>query len=202
MSQPRSFPYEFESQKEILFYPKKPEIFSGDILEIGPGRGDWILEMASRSPEKKFVALEMGTQRYLKLISQIEKNKRANILLIKGDARIVIPQFFCENSFEKIVVMFPDPWPKKRHQFRRLLTVEFLALLAHVLKKGGLFTLATDSAEYIDSVRQNLKQVKELVIPEKNPSDSPPFPGYLPTYFEKKWKSEGRKIFYLTTVKN
>lgn len=201
MSKPRTFPFEFESQKEILFYPQKPEIFSGNFLEIGPGRGDWLLETADCFPEKKFVALEISAKRYVKLVPRIEKKKLANILLIKGDARIVIPQFFGENCFQKIFVMFPDPWPKERHQFHRLLTPEFLALLAHVLKKGGLFVLATDSADYADWVRENLKETPALVIAENNQSDVLPFPDYVPTYFEKKWKSEGREIFYLTAVK-
>lgn len=202
MSKPRTFPFEFELKKETLFYPEKPEIFSGDILEIGPGRGDWLLETAARSSQKKFVATEIGTKRYFKLIPRIKKKKLANILLIKGDARIVIPQFFGENCFEKIFVMFPDPWPKERHRFRRLLTPEFLALLAHVLKKGGLFVLATDSADYADWVHQNLKEGTALVVAENNQSETLPFPDYVPTYFEKKWKSEGREIFYLTAVKN
>ncbi len=226
----RLFPYEFESRKEILFYPSKPEIFSGDILEIGPGRGDWLLNQATAHPDKKFVAVEMGQLRYAKLVSRIEKAELKNILLIQGDVRLVLPQFFAGDTFEKIFVMFPDPWPRERHYFRRLLQIEFLALLCHVMKNGGSFLLATDAGRYADWARENIKAIPELS--EVAVSSQTPFPEYslassilnannsptgladtgqvyknkfvdcpVTTFFEKKWREMGRSIHYLKAIR-
>ncbi|MEW5993813.1 MAG: hypothetical protein AB1744_05385, partial [Candidatus Zixiibacteriota bacterium] len=88
----KQFPWEFEASKEILFYPDKPDKCAGDVLEVGPGRGDLLLSLASTFPEKRFVAVEVGKKRYYKLIPRMEKRDLHNILLIQGDARIVLPR--------------------------------------------------------------------------------------------------------------
>ncbi|MBI2340662.1 MAG: tRNA (guanosine(46)-N7)-methyltransferase TrmB [Deltaproteobacteria bacterium] len=198
----KQFPYDFEAKKEVLFYPSKPAEFRGDILEIGPGRGDLLLAMAEAQPDKKFVAVEIGKKRYFRLIPRIEKRGIKNIFLIRGDARVIIPRYFGEETFEKIFVLFPDPWPKDRHAFRRLLTVEFFWLLGHHLKPEGELILATDVEWYAEWMTENLRRVSVL----KNRLDPQLFaselPGITPTFFEEKWKNEGRKIYYLLYGKN
>lgn len=196
------FPYEFEAKKELLFYPTKPQrgepdIFLGDILEIGPGRGDSLLFLAQNDPAKKFVAVEIGKKRYFRLIPRLEKKEIKNVFLIRGDARVVLPQFFKEGTFEKIYVLFPDPWPKDRHSFRRLLTLEFLSLLAHHLRKDGELVIATDVESYANATLENLKQIQSLQ--EKKISDDSPLP--LQTFFEQKWRGQGKKIHTLLFVK-
>lgn len=193
----KHFPYDFEARKEILFYPAKPDIFSGDILEIGPGRGDALLFLASMEPTKKFMAVEIGKKRYFRLIPRLEKKGIQNVLLIRGDARVVLPQFLSEAKFEKIYVLFPDPWPKERHTFRRLLTLEFLTLLAHYLKAGGELVVATDVESYATATMDHLKKISDLK--EKKLSDDSPLP--IQTFFEQKWRGEGKKIHSMVFVK-
>lgn len=184
------FPFEFESKKEILFYPDKPQSLAGDILEIGPGRGDFIVSQATLYPHKKFIAIELGKKRFYSLVKKIKRLELTNILLICGDARIVIPHCFKEDFFERIYVLFPDPWPKDRHAFRRLLSVSFLWLLAHHLEKEGELIIGTDVKSYALWITDNLKEVIDL-HPQIRPS------GEYATYFEKKWKAEGRELFYM-----
>ena len=191
------FPYEFEAKKELLFYPTKPDIFSVDVLEIGPGRGDSLLFLAQKDPTKKFVAVEIGKKRYFRLIPRLEKKEIKNVLLIRGDARVVLPQFFKEGTFEKIYVLFPDPWPKDRHAFRRLLTIEFLTLVAHHLREKGELIIATDVESYANTTLENLEQIQSLQ--EKKISDDSPLP--LQTFFEQKWRGQGKKIYTLVFVK-
>jgi tRNA (guanine-N7-)-methyltransferase len=193
----KSFPWEFESAKEVLFYPEKPSECSGDVLEIGPGRGDLLLSLAASDPDKKFIGIELGKKRYYKLIPRIEKKRLQNILLIQGDARIVLPKYFTEKTFEKIHVLFPDPWPKKRHAPKRLLNVEFLFLLTRFLKSGGDLFIATDVTFYALWVVENARQVKLLNNMGKPFVDSSVLADYEPTFFEMKWRSEGRAIHYL-----
>jgi len=193
----KSFPWEFESAKEVLFYPDKPGECSGDILEVGPGRGDLLLSLAVSFPDKKFAAIELGRKRYYKLIPRIKKKQIENILLIQGDARIVLPRYFAEKTFEKIYVLFPDPWPKKRHAPKRLLNAEFLSLLTRFLKLGGDLFIATDVTFYAVWVLENARQVRLLHNMGTPFVDSSVLADYEPTFFEMKWRSEERAIHYL-----
>ena len=193
----KSFPWEFESAKEVLFYPEKPGECNGDILEIGPGRGDLLLSLAALFPAKRFAAIELRRKRYYKLIPRIEKIRLENILLIQGDARIILPRYFTEKTFEKTYVLFPDPWPKKRHAPKRLLNAEFLSLLARFLKPGGDLFIATDVTFYAAWVVENASQVRLLHNMGTPFVDSSVLADYEPTFFEMKWRSEGRAIHYL-----
>lgn len=94
-------------------------------------------------------------------------------------------------------VLFPDPWPKKRHSFRRLLSIEFLHLLTHHLKDKGDLIFGTDDKNYADWVEENLKQVSLLIKVNKNPKKDSWLSKIDSTYFEKKWEAEGRTIYYL-----
>lgn len=194
----RTFPLEFELRKEILFYPEKPHQAAGDILEIGPGRGDFLLSMAEQLPGKKLAAIEIGKRRYVKLIPRIQKRGLTNILLIQGNARVVLPRIFNPGTFEKIYVLFPDPWPKKRHIPHRLMTVEFITLLADLLRKDGELFFATDVLAYAEWVTGNMRavgQLKSLGSPDFTTVDK--FAYYTPTVYEQRWRTEGRAIYYL-----
>ena len=194
----KTFPLEYESKKEILFYPDKPEKFDGDILEVGPGRGDFLMSAAEQNPDKRLVAIEIGKRRHYKMIPRIEKKGLTNILLIGGNARIVLPRYFKPGTFEKVYVLFPDPWPKKRHYPHRLMSVEFISLLTDCLKVGGDLFFATDFWPYADWVVDNVAEVprlKSLGKPYFTTIDDMAY--YRPTFFEQKWRKEGRAIYYM-----
>ena len=117
--------------------------------------------------------------------------------MIQGDARIVLPRYFAEKTFEKIYVLFPDPWPKKRHVPKRLLNAEFLSLLTRFMKPGGDLFIATDVTFYAVWVVENARQVRLLNNMGKPFVESSVLADYEPTFFEMKWRSEGRAIHYL-----
>ncbi len=193
----KTFPWEFEAAKECLFYPEKPDHFEGDILEIGPGRGDLVLSLAELFPGKRFVAVELGKKRYHKLVKRIEKRQLSNFLLIQGDARIVLPRHFSQETFEKTYVLFPDPWPKKRHVPKRLLTTDLLTMLAGYIKPGGDLFVATDVTFYALWVIENAARVPLLENMGAPYVGSAQLADYEPTFFEMKWRAEGRAIHYL-----
>ncbi len=193
----KTFPLKFEAAKKVLFYPEEPDTCVGDILEVGPGRGDLLLSLATLFPEKRFVAIELGKKRYYKLPPRIEKKQLDNILLIKGDARIVLPKYFKKAAFEKIYVLFPDPWSKKRHAPKRLLDAQFLALLGQFLRPDGDLFMATDVAAYAEWVVESAAGVPILRNLGRPFVDGSDLADYEPTFFEMKWRSEGRPIFYL-----
>lgn len=199
----RTFPAEFESKKEVLFYPAKQENVQGNILEIGPGRGDFFLSMARQCPDKKIVAIELDKGRYFRLIPRIEKSGVTNILLVQGDARAILPRFFAPGSFEKIYVLFPDPWPKRRHIPHRLMSIEFLEFLAERLCPDGELHSATDFEPYAQWVANNARRVDRLNnIGNPYFDDIAGMPYYNPTFYETKWREDGRAIFYLRYKKS
>lgn len=198
MAKARAFPQEFESGKPVYFYPPEPASFAGDILEIGPGRGDVLLWFAQQFPQQRMVGIELNGWRFKKLSRRAEKRGLTNVLLVKGNARIVIPRYFSNSRFSRIFVLFPDPWPKDRHAFHRLLTVEFLHTLSGILADNGQIVLATDEQFYADWAVENLRQVPSLV------STSSPYatkaclaPYTDTTLFEEIWTKAGKGIYYV-----
>ncbi len=198
----RQFPYEHESRKEIHFYPEKREKISTDILEIGPGRGDFLLATAENHPDKSLTAIELGKKRHFKMIPRIEKKGLTNITLIQGDARIILPQFIETESVTRAYVLFPDPWPKNRHIYLRLMSIDFIKLLIKVIKPGGHLFCATDYWPYAEWVISNVLKIDSLKIEGKpffTSMDQVDF--YQPSFFEKKWRGEGRAIYYMRFLK-
>lgn len=198
----RQFPYEHESRKEIHFYPQRVEKIPTDILEIGPGRGDFLLGTAARLPNKRLTAIELGKKRHFKMIPRIEKKGLSNITLIQGDARIILPQFINKESVKRAYVLFPDPWPKNRHSYLRLMSIDFINLLINVLEPGGHLFCATDYWPYAEWVVSNVLKIDRLEI-EGRPffTNIDGIDYYQPSFFEKKWRDEGRAIYYMRFLK-
>lgn len=201
MTKQRTFPYEFEQTKELKFYPQKVDHLASDILEIGPGRGDLLLELAKLNPHQTFTAVELGKKRFSKLVERIQKRKIQNILLIGGNARIALPLYTQEESFQTIYVLFPDPWPKKKHTFKRLLSLEFLWLLTHFLKKNGFLVVATDDPLYAQWIKENLDQIHVLTNALAPNPYNPELPELPKTFFQQKWKEMGRELYFFKFCK-
>lgn len=197
----RQFPLQFTTTKPVPFFPEIPN-GSLDILEIGPGRGDFLLEYTAAVPHKKMIAIELGKKRFLKLIERVKKTTTNNITLACGDARAVLTEHLKEHRFSEIYVLFPDPWPKNKHSFRRLLTTEFITLLAHHLTPNGVLIMGTDSPEYAHEIIQATSAVVTLKNTGTPFITDSPLPIKLETYFEKKWRTLGKNIFFMKYVKN
>lgn len=194
----RAFPYEHASKRRPLFHPTEPATFTGDILEIGPGRGDFLLAEAEAHPELRFVAIEIKKRRYRKLAKRVDRKGLTNILLIQGDARIVLPEFYRDGTFERVYVLFPDPWPKRRHTEMRLLGCTFLNILARVLRPGGELVLGTDAQDYLTWVNRNVTQIPEFESTDLGASGESLSTNWRPTVYEEKWRAEGRTISFVS----
>ena len=194
MVRKKTFPKEFESKKEPVIWCHAPGDTFADILEIGPGNGDFLISLAAQNPSKKIVAVEVREKRFLKISKRLEKMGLQNVLLICGNAKVILPRYFKKLSLEKIYILFPDPWPKRRHAFHRLIDEEFLSVLAEKLKKGGTVIFATDSKEYVQWI---LELVGKTGLLEESPFER----DFHETFFEKVWKKEGKDIAYLSFIK-
>ena len=145
--------------------PTKSE--SGDILEIGFGAGEHMRELALANPNKIIFGAEPFENGVAALLSAIcdennnVKPEYKNIRIWPDDVRLILNKN--KFSFSEIWVLHPDPWPKARHEKRRLLSTEFLNLLATNLSANGKIIIGTDHWEYFDWITEQIKNTK-LVI--------------------------------------
>ncbi len=161
------------------------------ILEIGPGRGDFLFHLAETNPHAEIIGVELKSQRYFKLIERIIKRGFKNVKVIQADGRYLVANDLAPETIDEIHINFPDPWPKRKHTKNRLMSKEFLECCARVLKKDGLISFITDSKDYADEVAKE-KGDRLIFTFEKVAC-----PLFL-TYFAQKWLKEGRKFYKLT----
>jgi tRNA (guanine-N7-)-methyltransferase len=117
-------------------------------LEIGFGMGAASALIAEANPGKNYLGIEVHRPGIGKLLWEIERRGLANVRIIEHDAVEVLEKMIAPASFEAIHIFFPDPWPKKRHHKRRLVTRPFTDTLAHALKPGGYLYMVTDWEDY------------------------------------------------------
>lgn len=117
-------------------------------LEIGFGMGHALFELATQHPDEDYIGIEVHRPGVGRLLDEIDKNGINNIRLLKHDAIEVLTKQLPENSLDSVMLFFPDPWHKKRHNKRRIVQPEFIQLIHRCLKPGGVFHLATDWEEY------------------------------------------------------
>jgi tRNA (guanine-N7-)-methyltransferase len=125
------------------------------VLEIGFGMGEATALIARDFPNTGFLAVEVHKPGIGKLMARVEELALSNIRIIEGDAHPIITTMITDKSVDGVHLFFPDPWPKKRHNKRRIVNAEFLALIHPKIKDGGFFHIATDwvpYAEYIEEV--------------------------------------------------
>ena len=165
------------------------------IVEVGPGRGDFLFHLARTNPQAKVVGIEIKRKRTDKLIRRIERFGFTNICLIQDDARQALPRFFPDGTVDEIHFNFPDPWPKNRHAKKRAVNQAFLEECARVLKPGGTISIATDHEPYASDIAQSASRVAGLIscYPEVIEVNTPQA---FPTFFALKWRDQGRRITY------
>lgn len=117
-------------------------------LEIGFGNGDALAAMAALNPQNNYLGIEVHRPGVGSLLRRIETESLKNVRIICADAKEVLERQIGESSLSGVYIFFPDPWHKKRHQKRRLVQAEFVALLARKLAPNGLLHLATDWEDY------------------------------------------------------
>jgi tRNA (guanine-N7-)-methyltransferase len=121
-------------------------------LEIGFGNGDHLLERAAGAPERDFLGVEVHEPGIGHLLLAAAKAQIRNLRVIAHDAVEVLQQQIAPDALTEVQLLFPDPWPKKRHHKRRIVQPEFALLIASRLTPDGRFHLATDWAPYAEQM--------------------------------------------------
>ena len=176
-----------------LFSPRAESVR----LEIGFGGGEYLIAEAEQHTRTGFIGIEPFVNGMAKALSAIESRKLANIRLHHGEASAVM-DWLPAASLACIDLIYPDPWPKRRHWKRRFVQDESLAGIARLLREGGELRFATDIPDYGAWTLARGLRAGDLVWTAEHPDDwRKPWPGFAGTRYEAKAKSAGRVPCYL-----
>jgi tRNA (guanine-N7-)-methyltransferase len=166
-------------------------------VEIGMGNGLWIRQFADLHPERRLIGIEFVGEYVRETSRRAVRDKQNNIRLLCADARLAIPLLFDDASLGNIYVNFPDPWFKKRHLKRRLLNGAFLRMLSQKMAVGGKLYVVTDDPEYCEFALESVGSIQAFTK-DFDGHHIPELPGYPQTKYERKWRKQGKEIFYMT----
>jgi len=125
-------------------------------VDLGCGKGRFLLARAAAHPETSFLGLDRQTRRLAKVERKAQRAQLANIRLLYAEAAYVVTHLLPRSSVAAYYIFFPDPWPKRRHHRRRLFDAAFLDALNTTLTPGGCIHLATDHLDYFESIQRLL----------------------------------------------
>ena len=158
------------------------------VLEIGFGNGENLVDCAKKDPNSNFIGIEVYPSGIGQCLINANKYDLKNLRLLCNDAVDVFNKQIANESLDVINIFFPDPWPKKRHHKRRLISEDFIVLIKSKLRQNGLVHICTDWADYGRDISALFESMKEFKPLEK-------FPKRLHTKFEKKGLASGHSIY-------
>ncbi|MFB9949943.1 tRNA (guanosine(46)-N7)-methyltransferase TrmB [Rhizobium puerariae] len=167
-------------------------------LEIGFGGGEHLIHRAQESPETGFIGVEPFVNSMAKLLSRVDELKLTNIRVYDDDATQVL-DWLPDASLDRIDLLYPDPWPKRKHWKRRFVSQVNLDRFHRVLKPGGLFLFASDIDTYVNWTLIHCRDHGGFSwLAEQSSHWLTPFAGWPGTRYENKARREGRSSAYLT----
>ena len=178
-----------------------PALFGNDqpvYLEIGFGNGETLAEIAARHPEHNYLGVEVHGPGVGHLLLEIERRGLNNLRLVRQDAVDLLDSGLAPASLAGVYLLFPDPWPKKRHHKRRLLNPAFVTRLARVIRPAGLFHAATDWEPYAQQMLEVLTAAGDQFHNTAGPGQFAPRPADRPlTKFERRGQGLGHGVWDL-----
>ncbi len=124
------------------------------IMEIGFGMGEATAIIAKNHPNNGYIAVDVHPPGIGKLLARIVENELTNLKVIEEDVHVVLQHMIKDESLDGIHLFFPDPWPKMKHNKRRIVNEGFLSLIHPKIKKGGFIHIATDWVPYAVSIQE------------------------------------------------
>ena len=162
------------------------------IADVGFGSGESLLFMANKYQEANFVGIEVYSSGIGSALNQIQKNKLTNLKIIEADVFQLLETNIADDTFDGIVFLYPDPWPKRKHHKRRLLSEGFLSLLYDKITTNGLVFCKTDWENYYYQIKEGFSADNRWV--SEDLINLPEYISSLPkTRYERKALIEGRR---------
>ena len=179
----------FFDSKEISDLSKLLPKKKINILEIGFGDGKNLIEKAKINSDMNFYGIEVFKSGIASVLKQAQIHDLDNVCLFYGDAKDFLVNIE-KPFFDFIFILFPDPWPKKKHWKRRLIDKDFIILIKQNLKEKGSLIVKTDWQDYADDIKKDFAEFKVMDDSNLLQSLKP-----IQTKYEGKAIEEGRKIF-------
>jgi len=182
---------------------KKIDPLEFNIIDIGAGYGDSTLAISKNDSAKQVIACEKFIDGINKIAEKNLLHYLNNISVFHGNVHQLLDEYCPYNSISEMWILFPDPWPKKRHFKRRLINVNFFNKIKNFLKTNAIIHIASDSKSYISDILLTIYQIKEeYKWMNQNKNEWDYLNNTLPKtkYFQKALKN-GLNPIYLKLVK-
>lgn len=179
--------------------PRVADLFGREgplVLEVGFGDGRFTAELAKAHPEWLILGAEVSAASVLRAYRRLKREGIGNVRLYHGQGPFALRNLVPPGSLRRVIVNFPDPWPKKRHQRKRLLQGGFFRRLSTRLMGGGDLLLTTDHEEYFRFALEEAKRSGLYRVEVKEPPEA-----HLRTKYALKWKEAGRTFFHAVFTK-
>jgi tRNA (guanine-N7-)-methyltransferase len=175
-------------------FPRSEEI----VVELGVGNGDSVYIRAGNEPKNGFIGVEVYKNGLRSLTINMEEKSLENLKISNDDARNIL-EALPQKSVDELVVLYPDPWPKKRHNKKRIIQRDFLELASRVLKDDGSLFIATDIPDYAFWIIREMMQEGSFYPTAIDPIEWTKAPAWwTPTKYEQKALKLGRRPWYMT----
>jgi tRNA (guanine-N7-)-methyltransferase len=161
--------------------------FAPVVLEIGFGMGDSLFEMAQANPDLNFIGVEVHRPGVGHLLHRAAEAELTNLRVMSEDSVGILANCISEGTLATIQIFFPDPWHKKKHHKRRLISSEFLTLVFSRLAPGGILHVATDWAPYAEAIDEVVSNNQGFIA-------TPP-PARPVTKYERRGLRLGHEVF-------
>ncbi|MBL7215882.1 MAG: tRNA (guanosine(46)-N7)-methyltransferase TrmB [Phycisphaerae bacterium] len=173
-------------------------------MEIGSGKGTFLVEQAKAFPDTNFFCIEWANKFYKYTVDRIQRWGLLNVRLIRTDAAVFIKNHVPDGSLKMFHLYFPDPWPKKRHHKRRFFCDENLAQIYRILEVDGVVNMATDHENYFEQMVEVAGKAIQAELFEEIPFIRPAGARegeLVGTNYERKYFKEGRHTYTLALRK-
>jgi tRNA (guanine-N7-)-methyltransferase len=169
-------------------------------LEIGMGKGTFLVEQAKSRPETNFFGVEYARWFWRYASDRLRRAGYPNARTIRAEANYFLREFVTDQTLSAVHIYFPDPWPKKRHHKRRLIQPPFVAEVLRILKPQGIVRIVTDHADYFEQIREVIT-ASPLKVGEYVPATATQPDEIVGTNFERKYRRAGRPFFAIMAAK-
>ncbi len=164
-------------------------------LEIGSGKGLFLLNASAADPQRHFLGVEIA-KKYARFAAyRLAKQDRANAKIIRGDALRLVGEYLPDESVQAVHVYFPDPWWKERHRRRRVMQPEFIRQVQRVLCRQGVFHFWTDVEEYFQTTCQMIAKFSDLSGPHTVAARPAEHDMDYTTHFERRMRLNDHPVF-------
>lgn len=180
------------------------QVASGDgpvELEIGSGKGLFLLEAAAQRPQHRFVGIELAAKFAHGAADRLAKRNLTNATMLRGDAQKFLAQVVPDQSLVAVHVYFPDPWWRNKHKKRRVLNEQVLQDIERSLIPGGQLHFWTDVLDYYEHICTQLMDTTNLAGPRYVPQREAEHSMDYTTHFERRARTHGQPVYRALFVK-